>query len=168
MSRLSRYRRGSIVPHLIALLLLLAGSTLGGAIGDDSSRGMLAAQAAVPARDGGVDGEVDEWIAKPAAPDTAAPGARTFLAPNRPNPFTESTTIEFSLATTMVVSLKVYDFWYNEVETLIDGQELGPGPHLARFTVRATEDHPIVFSGMYFYELRAGGEIHQRRMLVIK
>jgi hypothetical protein len=169
MSRLSRYRRGSLVPHLIALTLLLAGATLGvGGVGDEAPHGVLVAHAATPTSDGA--GEAPE----PRAPrlagldTTATPGSRTWLAPNRPNPFSESTTIDFSLASKMTVTLKVYDFWYSEVETLIDNVELEPGLHFARFVVGAGSTRPIAFTGMYFYELRAGDEIHQRRMLVIK
>lgn len=172
MSRLSRYRRGSLVPHLIASTLLLAGSLLGaGGYGDETSHGALVARASVtrPPVDGSADDASDPASERLAVLDSIpSPGPRTYLGPNRPNPFSESTTIEFSLASMMTVTLKVYDFWYGEVETLIDNQEMGPGSHVARFYVGATATQSLQYSGMYFYELRAGDEIHQRRMLIVK
>ncbi|HVK37513.1 MAG TPA: hypothetical protein VNA88_03190 [Candidatus Kapabacteria bacterium] len=175
MSRLSRYRRGSLVPHLIALTLLLAGVLLGAGGGGDESP--YVALAATPEPDGGdgivdalePDGLPERGGARIAGLDTVVtPGARTSLGPNSPNPFSESTRIDFSLAARMNVTLTVYDFWYGEVETLIDNEEMEPGAHFARFSVAASENGSISYSGMYFYELRAGGEIYQRRMLVIK
>lgn len=171
MSRLSRYRRGSIVPQLIALIVLLTGVFSGfGLASDEGAHGVLVARAASRPADRDVAaGEPDGRDRALAVLDTVPmPGVRTFLAPNRPNPFTGSTTIEFSLASTMMVSLTVYDFWYNEVERIIDNVELPQGPHARQFVVTPTNDHPIVFSGMYFYELRAGGEIFLRRMIVTK
>lgn len=145
MSRMPRYRRGSLVPHMIALVLLLVAALEARGDGDDVPLGRLQT-----------------------LDTTVTPGRRTYLAPNRPNPFRESTMIEFSLAERATVTLRVYDFWYNEVETLIDNRELEAGAHLARFQVASNERHPAVYSGMYFYELRVGDEIHQRRMLVIR
>jgi hypothetical protein len=167
MSRLSRYRRGSLVPHLIALTLLLTLGLFGaGGSGDDLLPGAHVARAATltgaPAGDPAGD--------RIEALDTViTPGERTYLEPNFPNPVAENrTTIAFTLADEMMVTVKIYDMWYNEVATLFDNELLAAGRHYKLLRWGPGTTVQPLFSGMYFYELRAGGETHRRRMLVIK
>jgi hypothetical protein len=47
------------------------------------------------------------------------PGLQTFLEPNRPNPFSGSTDIFYPIGSETQVVLKVYDFFYHEVVTLV-------------------------------------------------
>jgi hypothetical protein len=163
MSRLSRYRRGSLVPHLIVLALIPTAGFFGAAGEGDA---LAIAHAAAPFA--GVDTTRPAVSSVAGVDTTIVPGTRTFLEPNFPNPLSNQTTFAFSLAEEMPVTLKVYDFFYNEVATLIDNVTLPAGRHLKLINFgRDTSVQPL-FSGMYFYELRAGGEIYMRRMLVIK
>ena len=93
------------------------------------------------------------------------PGERTFLEPNFPNPFKVATTIAYSLSQESQVELRVYDFDFVEVVTLVDAiQPAGRYRVLfdpAQLPLRAP-------SGMYFYELRTNLGIEQRRMIYMK
>ena len=90
------------------------------------------------------------------------PGTSLFLEPNFPNPFVEKTTIAFTLDETAVVTLKVYDAFYNPVRTLIDAEERSAGRYPVEFDTKSR-----LASGMYFYTLEIeGGEKLTRRMLV--
>jgi hypothetical protein len=162
MSRLSRYRRGSLVPHLIALVLLLTAGIVGVG-GDFESVSPYVAHAAMPARDGSDPARLETL-------DTIiTPGRRTFLEPNFPNPAYENrTNIAFSLEREMTVTLRIYDFWYNEVATLYDNEVLAPDRYVELLTWGPGTTVQPLFSGMYFIELRADDQIHLRRMLVIK
>jgi len=59
------------------------------------------------------------------------------------------------------VTLKVFDVLGREVTTLVDG-ELSPGEHSVVFN---GESLP---SGVYFYRLRAGSFVEQRKMVLVK
>src|SRR5512133_675282 len=96
--------------------------------------------------------------------DTIVPGLHTFLEPNAPNPFQSYTRIGFTLPHDGIVTLKIYDFWYRPVVTLVNGQR-SAGRHIIDFV--PGELDPVPDSGMYFYELRFGGERFLRRMLLI-
>jgi hypothetical protein len=93
------------------------------------------------------------------------PGSRDFLEPNAPNPFgvfNRETKIGFTIAEEGHVRLRVYDFFYNEVVTLVDSTML-PGRTVVRFI-----PPPTMPSGMYFYELKTSRVRELRRMLYIK
>ncbi len=97
--------------------------------------------------------------------DTVRPGPRDFLEPNAPNPFglfSSTTLIGFSISQPSRVELRVYDFFYNEVVTLVD-TDLLPGRHEIRF-----DPPPTMPSGMYFYELKTSQFRDLRRMVYIK
>ena len=166
MSRLPRYGRGSLVPHLIASALLLAG----GLIGAGSDDIVVASQPRHVRFDASGEPSDTGRVTTYARLDTASPGTRTFLAPNYPNPFSvdNGTTIEFSLATDAQVTLTVYDFWYNVVEELIVNESLAAGVVYRRKFPRNSPPDMVLFSGMYFYTLKVGDEIHQRRMMLMK
>ncbi|MCU0410979.1 MAG: T9SS type A sorting domain-containing protein [Bacteroidetes bacterium] len=83
------------------------------------------------------------------------------LAQNFPNPFNPSTTIEFAVASTQLVTVKVHDMLGREVATLVD-HTLNPGSYRTKWNAM---DNP---SGLYFYTVRAGNETLTRRMALVK
>ncbi|MBT4033180.1 MAG: T9SS type A sorting domain-containing protein [Candidatus Marinimicrobia bacterium] len=83
------------------------------------------------------------------------------LKENYPNPFNPSTTIDFSIPTSGLVELTVYDITGRAVETLHQGF-LAAGNHQYTF---AGND---LASGAYFYVLKSQGFQDVKKMLLIK
>ncbi len=83
------------------------------------------------------------------------------LSQNHPNPFNPSTNISYSLASSGYVSLKVYDLLGQQVATLVEGNRLA-GSYQVRL------DAADLSSGMYFYQLQAGGQVFNRKMTLLK
>jgi len=83
------------------------------------------------------------------------------LAQNYPNPFNPSTQINYSLQTSAIVSLKLYDLLGNEVQTLIDAFHLDG-------TYSATFYADDLASGIYFYKLEADDFVATKKMLLIR
>jgi probable HAF family extracellular repeat protein len=83
------------------------------------------------------------------------------LNQNYPNPFNPTTTISFSLPKREHVTLKVFDVLGREVATLVN-EELNPGEHSVVFNAQN------LTSGVYFYRLRAGSFVEQRKMVWVK
>ena len=88
------------------------------------------------------------------------PSAYT-LAQNYPNPFNPSTTIEFNLPKSGLVSVKVYNTLGQEVETLVSGEQAA-GKYTLRF------DASRLTTGLYFYRLQAGEFVATKKMLLLK
>jgi len=115
-----------------------------------------------PSRDGSAGAKLAVQV------DTAViiPGQRDFLEPNIPNPFglrNRSTILAFTIAEQSRVDLRVYDFFYNEVAVLVDGENMTAGRHTVLFV-----PPPTMPSGMYFYELKTGRTRELRRMMYMK
>ena len=92
------------------------------------------------------------------------------LYQNYPNPFNPTTKIKFSIPTnqiggTSIVKIVVYDVLGNEVATILD-KELLPGSYEIEFGARI--DNRQLVSGIYFYQLRTGGFVHAKKMLLLK
>jgi hypothetical protein len=83
------------------------------------------------------------------------------LGQNYPNPFNPSTSIEYSVATADLVTLKVYNLLGEEVATLVHEQKQ-PGSYR---TFWNADGMP---SGTYFYKLQSGSFSATRRMAVVK
>ena len=83
------------------------------------------------------------------------------LEQNYPNPFNPTTTIRYSLRDLGRVSLRVYDVMGREVMVLVDGVQ-GAGEYAV--VVDATG----LSSGVYVYQLRAGGYVFTRKMMLVK
>jgi uncharacterized delta-60 repeat protein len=84
-----------------------------------------------------------------------------FLEQNYPNPFNPTTVISWQLPVRSHVSLKIYDILGREVTTLVD--EVKPaGKYIMRF------DASRLASGIYFYQLKAGGFINTKKMILLK
>ncbi len=83
------------------------------------------------------------------------------LFQNYPNPFNPTTNIEYRIANSGFVSLKVYDVLGREVATLLN-EVRKPGGYQITFDARG------LASGVYFYRLTAGGSSQVKKMLLTK
>jgi len=83
------------------------------------------------------------------------------LYQNYPNPFNPSTTIKFALPVAGNVNIKIYNSLGQLVATLVD-KEMQSGYHEVNF------DASRLSSGVYLYQLQAGGYIFVKKMLLIK
>ena len=83
------------------------------------------------------------------------------LSQNYPNPFNPSTNIEFELAASSYVSLKVFDVLGREVVTLVEGDR-SAGSHTV--TLNASD----LSSGIYFYRLEAADFTETKRLVLLK
>ena len=100
------------------------------------------------------------WTGDRPATDRHAP--LTFgLHPSYPNPFNPSTTMQYSVAATGHVLLRVFDVTGREVATLEEGIR-EPG----RYSV--VWDAADLAGGVYFYRLTAGGFTETRSVLLLK
>jgi hypothetical protein len=83
------------------------------------------------------------------------------LSQNYPNPFNARTSIRYNLPRAVNVTIDIFDITGRMVERLISGlQEAG--------------EHSVIWeaagvsSGVYFYRIRAGEYVSNRRCLLIK
>jgi hypothetical protein len=83
------------------------------------------------------------------------------LSQNYPNPFNPSTQIRFTLQSSDVTRLTVYDVLGREVAVLVNGT-LAAGAHSVTF------DASNLTSGVYMYKLEAGGMTMTKRMTLVK
>lgn len=84
-----------------------------------------------------------------------------FLGQNYPNPFNPSTTISFSLPQQSFVTLKVYNVLGEEVANLVS-EERPAGSHKIEWNADGLP------SGVYYYQLSAGGIIQTRKMVLLR
>jgi hypothetical protein len=100
-------------------------------------------------------------------PATNAPESRRFaLAQNSPNPFNPQTEIRFELPLRTQASLRVFDLRGRLVKTLIDGPREA-GPQTIIWDGRDARGARVA-SGVYLYQLRAGDQVEQRKMTLVK
>ena len=83
------------------------------------------------------------------------------LEQNYPNPFNPTTNIEFKIAATGKVTLKIFDVLGREVETLID-KEMNAGSYKIDFNSAGLS------SGIYFYRLTSGDNVLIKKMTFLK
>jgi len=83
------------------------------------------------------------------------------LGQNYPNPFNPSTTIEFSIPSTDLVTLKIYNLLGEEIATLVNEQK-APGAYRVEWNAGG------LASGLYFYTLRANTFAQTRKLMLIK
>ena len=88
------------------------------------------------------------------------------LGGSYPNPFTDQTTIAFTLPESASVRLAVYDVMGRRVASLVD-QQMSPGTHRVTWSGHA-EDGRRLSSGTYFYRLRAGDFVTTRRLTILR
>ena len=91
---------------------------------------------------------------------------RVALRQNRPNPFNPSTTIEYSLATPGLLSLRIYDAGGRLIRTLVDGKRPA-GRHEAIWNGLDDRGRPAA-SGVYFCRLDAHGMSLARKMVLLR
>jgi hypothetical protein len=95
------------------------------------------------------------------------PAARVVaLAQNTPNPFNPATTIRYALPRDVDVNLRIFDLRGRLVRTLVDGVQPA-GEHTVLWDGR-TAAGATAASGVYLYRLRAGDEVRQRRMTLVR
>lgn len=92
------------------------------------------------------------------------------LEQNYPNPFNPATTIKFTIpnvetmrATSLRVTMKVFDILGNEIATLVN-EEKEPGVYHSQFSI-VNSPFP---SGVYFYQLRADQFVETKKMINAK
>lgn len=83
------------------------------------------------------------------------------LEQNYPNPYNPSTKINYQIPELSFVTLKVYDVLGDEITTLIN-EEKSVGNYEVEF------DGSALTSGVYFYQLRAGGFVQTKKMVLLK
>jgi len=83
------------------------------------------------------------------------------LRQNYPNPFNPTTTIEYSISNSSLVTLKVYNLLGKEVTTLVNKNQTA-GDHVVEF------DASNLASGVYFYNIKAENYTVTKKMLLIK
>ncbi|GAB5407647.1 MAG: hypothetical protein BalsKO_00120 [Balneolaceae bacterium] len=83
------------------------------------------------------------------------------LEQNYPNPFNPSTTISYSVENAGPVSVSVYNVMGQKVAELVNATKTAG-------SYSVTWDASSVSSGMYFYQLTAGGQTLTKRMTLIK
>ena len=88
------------------------------------------------------------------------------LAQNHPNPFNPKTMISFALPVEGQASLKVYDVEGRMVRTLLE-KGLPAGEHHVVWDGTDDQGRSLA-SGVYFYRVKAAGEIQTRKMLLLK
>ena len=109
------------------------------------------------------DGTVGEFPVGVASVENINSGTPTQydLAQNYPNPFNPSTTINFTIPNSELVSLKVYNILGSEVATLVN-ENLSAGSYRFNF------DAANLASGIYLYELKAGNFKEIKKMNLLK
>jgi len=83
------------------------------------------------------------------------------LAQNYPNPFNPSTTIEYQVAETGNVSLKVYNVLGTEVAELVNKRQ-SPGIYQVEFNAGKFS------SGVYFYKISANNFTETKKMILLR
>jgi hypothetical protein len=84
------------------------------------------------------------------------------LKQNYPNPFNPTTTIEYSIPNSGIVTLKVYDVLGQEVATLVDGFKNANQTHRVEFNGLKLS------SGVYYYTLSTDNVTKTKKMLLLK
>ncbi|MCK4353482.1 T9SS type A sorting domain-containing protein [candidate division WOR-3 bacterium] len=83
-----------------------------------------------------------------------------------PSPFTNSTTIKYTLPRQSMISLSVYDISGRLVRTLISNEKPS-GTHVVKWNGKDDYGKPVN-SGIYFYRLEAGTSITTQKTLLLR
>jgi hypothetical protein len=82
------------------------------------------------------------------------------LDQNYPNPFNPVTTIQYRIAKTQLVSLRVFDLLGRDVATLVN-EVKEPGTYSVQW------DATGLATGVYLYQLRTGNFADTRRLVLL-
>lgn len=93
--------------------------------------------------------------------ETAASPNSFRLYQNYPNPFNPGTTIEFSIPSAQIVTLKVYNLLGQEVATLVNGLQTA-GEHRIQWNAASLP------TGFYFYKMERGNFSQTRKLMLMK
>ena len=96
--------------------------------------------------------------------DASTPSAFS-LGQNYPNPFNPTTTIPFTLYSSVHVGLVIYNIMGQRVTTVID-DFLNPGEHFVTWN-GMDEQGKHVSAGIYLYQLQAGRHVETKKMLLL-
>ena len=103
-------------------------------------------------------------------PEATAP-LEFILQQNYPNSFNPDTKIKYSVPQTSQVQIKVFDVLGNEVEILVN-EEKSVGTYEVEFNAAALSGSVSAkggyASGVYFYQLKAGGFVSTKKMILLK
>ena len=83
------------------------------------------------------------------------------LSHNYPNPFKTNTTIEYSIPEAALVSLKVYNYFGNEIAILVNERKAA-GTHIVNWDAQGFP------AGTYFYVIQAGSFTERKKMILVK
>jgi hypothetical protein len=83
------------------------------------------------------------------------------LYQNFPNPFNPTTEIRYGITESDNVHLRVFDVLGRNIATLVNAR-MEPGTYAVKF------DASNLGSGVYYYQLRVGGLVATKRMLVVR
>ncbi len=87
------------------------------------------------------------------------------LYQNYPNPFNPSTNIKYSIDQAGFVSLKVYNYLGQEMETL-ENEFKPAGSYVVSYNPAFNNKNPA--SGIYFYQLKVGDLSQEKKMILLK
>jgi hypothetical protein len=88
------------------------------------------------------------------------------LSQNYPNPFNPTTNINFSVAKTDNVVIKIYDIMGREVKTLVN-QNMTAGKYKVDWT-SVNNEGKSVSSGVYFYRMISGNFTDVKKMILVR
>lgn len=91
----------------------------------------------------------------------------TALQQNYPNPFNPETTISFDLSEDAVVNLTIYDITGQVVRTLINGEHASVGAYKKAWDGMNDQGFKVG-SGVYFYRLKAGKFVAEKKMTLLQ
>jgi hypothetical protein len=89
-----------------------------------------------------------------------------YVEDNRPEPFNPRTNITFGLHNDTVTTLRIYSAGGRLVADLYQGL-LDAGDHTVTWDGRASDGRQVA-SGIYFFEVRAGGETRTSKLVLVK
>jgi hypothetical protein len=88
------------------------------------------------------------------------------LRQNYPNPFNPNTTIEYKIAESAPVTLKIYNIQGKEIATLVNSDHT-PGNYSVSWNGQDRFGQPVA-SGTYIYQLKAGKHQVSKQMVLMR
>ena len=88
------------------------------------------------------------------------------LGQNYPNPFGKSSVIRYSLQTSALISLEIYDVTGRKITHLVN-EEQHEGLHVVKWDGTDARGGPVS-TGVYFYRLTVGEQSFARRMVLLR